>query len=63
MWLAPEPCRQLGAGVDAELLVSARQSAFDCVLCDEKGGCDFSIRAAFGDERRDSALGLGELAP
>ena len=59
--LLPEPVRELGARAHAELPVGARQGALDGVLGDEQGGRDLAVRAALGDERHDSALGLGEL--
>src|SRR5436190_1051894 len=60
--LLPEPVRELGAGAHAELPVGARQGALDGVLGDEQGGRHLAVRAALGDQRHDSALGLGQLA-
>ena len=59
--LVPEPVRELCAGADAELPIGARQRALDGVLGDEEGRGDLAVGAALGDERRDPALGLGQL--
>ena len=59
--LVSEPVRELRARADAELAVGPRQRALDRVLGDEERGRDLAVRAAFGDERGDPALGLGQL--
>ena len=56
-----QPEGQLGARSGRRASVDARE-ALDGVLGEEERGGDLAVRAALGDERRDPALGLGQLA-
>src|SRR5919202_3599257 len=62
-WLVAgsEPRAELGAGVDPELAVYAREVGLDGLGADERGGSDLAIGQSRGGEPGDSLLGRGQL--
>ncbi len=53
---------ELGARVDADLAVDARELGADRLRRHEQGGCDLLVGAALGGERGDAAFGRRQLA-
>ena len=54
---------ELGARVDADLAVDARELRPDRLRRHEQGGRDLLVGASLGGERRDAALGLASARP